>query len=213
MPCLRPVLPYRSPEAVASGGAVRPGREILAEYGDADLPVHGGLRGVRHRRSGNSMTTSTTMHLESGVVFGDRRLPVRFWSKVSVQPNGCWLWRAGKNGKGYGYFYFNGRNQKAHRVAYELLTSPFTGTLQSDHLCRNPSCVNPVHIEPVTRKENILRSGAPSAINATKTHCPQGHPYDEGNTYRYQTRSGRACLTCKRIAGREYQQRRRERGL
>ena len=26
-------------------------------------------------------------------LFGDPRLPARFWEKVEVQPNGCWLWR------------------------------------------------------------------------------------------------------------------------
>lgn len=47
-----------------------------------------------------------------------------------------------------------------------------------DHLCRNTSCVNPAHLEAVTNKENTLRGLTVTAINAQKTACAAGHPYD-----------------------------------
>ncbi|MCH8951094.1 MAG: 50S ribosomal protein L10 [Proteobacteria bacterium] len=64
-----------------------------------------------------------------------------------------------------------------------------------DHLCRNPACENPSHMEPVTNHENILR-GELHLTSSRKTHCPLGHPYDEQNTYQYK--GSRHCRTCKR---------------
>jgi hypothetical protein len=79
--------------------------------------------------------------------------------------------------------------------------------LQIDHLCRVRHCVNPAHMEPVTPRENILRSPvALAAINARKTHCPQGHPLSGANLYR--TPQGfRACRECRRKSDRESKRR------
>jgi hypothetical protein len=63
-------------------------------------------------------------------------------------------------------------------------------------LCRNRWCVNPDHLDPVTRRENLHRGLTIPAAHSAKTHCPQGHPYDAANTYRY--RGMRMCLTCRR---------------
>jgi hypothetical protein len=90
------------------------------------------------------------------IPFGDARLPSRFWAKVDVGGNGCWLWTAGKL-RGYGNYSHEGRTAKAHRVAYQALVAPVPAGLALDHLCRNPSCVNPAHLEPVTWQTNIHR--------------------------------------------------------
>jgi hypothetical protein len=89
--------------------------------------------------------------------YGDERLPPRFWNKVAaVKGGGCWYWMAGLFRGGYGQFRF-GRNTRAHRVAYEALVGEIPAGLDLDHLCRVRHCVNPEHLEPVTRKENIRR--------------------------------------------------------
>ena len=129
--------------------------------------------------------------------FSDPRLPARFWEKVRIAPNGCWDWIAAKGTKGYGYFRIGGRLRLAHRLAYETLIAPIPAGLESDHLCRNRACVQPDHIEPVTHLENLLRGLTLIAANVAKTHCPQGHPYDEANTY-IRSRGGRECRTCHR---------------
>jgi len=133
----------------------------------------------------------------------------RFWSKVEKQDDGCWVWIGGLFNTGYGCFSFSGKNKAAYRWLYELAVGPVPDGLQLDHLCRNRACVRPSHLEPVTCQENLLRGETLAALQAAKTHCPQGHPYNDENTY--QTPSGsRACRECRRTRSREYQRRRRQ---
>jgi hypothetical protein len=112
------------------------------------------------------------------------------------------LWLAGKTPQGYGCFSPAGRRGMvgAHRVSYELAYGSIPDGMEIDHLCRNPSCVAPLHLEAVTHAENARRGKAGvavAAISRSKTHCPKGHEYTEGNTYRYP-RGNRACRTCRR---------------
>jgi len=120
---------------------------------------------------------------------------------IAGGPDECWVWRWASSG-GYGQVTINGRRLLTHRAAYELLIGPIPAGLVIDHLCKNPGCVNPAHLEPVTQRENVLRGLSPSALCAVKTECPQGHPYDEKNTI---TRKGyRYCRTCQRAWQAEY---------
>lgn len=121
-------------------------------------------------------------------------VPERFWSKVDYGADDeCWLW-TGAIGNGYGRFTIGRKEVRAHRWAYEALVGPVPPSLDIDHLCRVRACVNPAHLEPVSRRENLLRGDTITARNAARTHCPQGHPYDESNTKR--RRGGRECRRC-----------------
>ena len=130
----------------------------------------------------------------------DDKSLTRFWGKVE-KTDGCWNWKACRNQFGYGRFFLNKprRLKEAHRIAYELIKGKIPNGLTLDHLCRNPSCVNPDHLEPVTMRENNLRGYGASGKNGRKTHCPKGHPLVEGNLV--VSFKGRLCLTCQR----EYQ--------
>jgi len=123
----------------------------------------------------------------------------RFMEKVAIQPNGCWLWQASRDAGGYARFNPDKTSSitLGHRFIYLEKKGPIPEGLFLDHLCRQRHCVNPDHLEAVTIKENTLRSPvAPAAVNAKKTHCPKGHPYDEINTVRRKNR--RWCLACRR---------------
>ena len=115
-----------------------------------------------------------------------------FWSKVQ-RTEGCWLW-TGRKANGYGDF----GKKRAHRVAYEALVGLIPKGLVLDHLCRNPPCVNPEHLEPAASRVNILRGVGPAAKHAVATHCIHGHPFDEENTYRKKGTHHRDCRTCNR---------------
>lgn len=136
----------------------------------------------------------------------------RFWTKVQ-KTDTCWIWTAYQC-EGYGRFGIGTAGNRtmacAHRVAWELVHGPVPDGLELDHLCRNPSCVNPDHLEPVTHQENVRR-GLAAVLGGqrqrAKTHCPQGHPYDERNTYRSPATGKRQCRCCRTAATRRYQDR------
>ena len=128
----------------------------------------------------------------------------RFLATVHPEPfSGCWLWSGTIGGSGYGYISVGGRagiRARAHRLAYELFVGPIPKGFDLDHLCRVRLCVNPNHLEPVTRSENLLRGEGVGKYQAQKTHCALGHPYSEENTS-HSVRDGsprRRCLACHR---------------
>ncbi len=149
-------------------------------------------------KRGFSMLNHTTL-------FGDPRLPARYWDKVRPQSNGCWLWMSHLNWKGYPEFWFDGRSRMAHRFAFQRLVGSVMDGLTLDHTCDTPACVNIEHLRPATHRDNILRGSCPPALNAVKTHCPQGHPYDEVNTY-FGHKGWRMCRACRRAHDRRRKQ-------
>lgn len=95
----------------------------------------------------------------------------RFAEKVALTPGGCLEWVGGKAANGYGLFAaranrHSGKKIMAHRWSYEYHVGPIPPGLDLDHLCRNRACVNPDHLEPVTRQVNVLRGIAARAIEA-----------------------------------------------
>lgn len=124
----------------------------------------------------------------------------RFHTRYTVMPSGCWRWNAAQQGCGYGtYKDDSGRQLPAHLFAYREIVGPVAHGLHLDHLCRNRICVNPAHLQPVTIRENLLRSPITMAsMNAHKTHCKYGHPLS-GDNLRIRKDGGRACAMCYRM--------------
>lgn len=123
----------------------------------------------------------------------------RFLSKIRRDPDtGCWLWTGATNSNGYGQIKVDGRTTYAHRFAYEVARGPVPAGMELDHLCSVRRCVRPSHLEAVDHRTNLLRGQTTTAAMANRngqvTHCPQGHPYDEANTYRWGGR--RHCKAC-----------------
>lgn len=137
------------------------------------------------------------------MIYNDTPRPVRFWSKV-LFTEGCWEWTAAHDQHGYGRFYDGTKLVGAYRWAYEFCVAPIPDGLSIDHLCRNPSCVNPDHLEPVTHTENMRRGNGWSGRKFRQTHCMRGHEFDEDNTY--VTKQGRRnCRKCHKDYERERQ--------
>ena len=109
--------------------------------------------------------------------------------------NTCWIWQGNVDRYGYGTLYLNGKTVKAHRISYYLKYKYLTDGLVLDHLCRVRDCVNPAHLEEVTVSTNNKRGDCGKAVGQwqkNKTHCPQGHIYNEKNTV---YRKNNSCLS------------------
>lgn len=112
-------------------------------------------------------------------------------ASVGADETACWNWAGCLDRNGYGKVGRAGRIMAAHRVMYEALVGVIPDGLEIDHLCRNTRCVNPQHLEPVTRAENQRRRAA------AQTECKRGHAYNEANT-RFRVDGARVCRVCIR---------------
>lgn len=135
---------------------------------------------------------------------------------VRVPESTCWYWNGsihpvtgyGKISIGYGAG--GHKTYLAHRISYEHHKGPIPKGLHVDHLCREKSCINPAHLEPVTPSENSLR-GLNSRLRVPTTHCPHGHAYTPENT-RFSVKGHRLCLMCRKTVHNETRKPKRRKG-
>ena len=116
-------------------------------------------------------------------------------------PGGCWEFKGYVMPTGYGQVWDGKhRNAMAHRAVFEVVMGAIPDGLHLDHICRNTICVNPEHLEPVTRAENVMRGEGPAARIARTGKCLRGHDLVDGNLYIHPGKAGRReCLTCRRM--------------
>lgn len=165
------------------------------------------------------------LHYQRWVKFGDPLVSIqgrdrsaedRFWSFVDKdgptpehRPDlgPCWVWTGGLS-NGYGVFWLDRRQAHAHIVAFAWAGGEVGEDQEHDHLCRNRACVRSTHLEAVTHWTNVARGISPHGVNAVKTHCKHGHPFDAGNTY-IRTDGARSCRACGRAAHDRWEARKR----
>lgn len=151
---------------------------------------------------------------------GRKRIPLddlppeeRVLSKVDKERigTGCWIWTASQSKLGYGRLGYKIEDKKrtllAHRVVWVMNKGPIPDWAELDHLCRNPSCVNPNHLEPVTHVQNLLRSPAAKFKSHVEMRCTNGHQLTPDNTRIINHRNGtqsRRCRECSRVICQRY---------
>lgn len=133
----------------------------------------------------------------------------RFATRYRLEPGSdCWLWTGALNAQGYGKIQADGRRLTAQQASYLLHHGVIPEGLEIDHLCRNPACVNPAHLEAVTHRENMLRGVNKAAERARLTQCKRGHPFVPPHVRRAPNGT-RRCRTCETLTQRERRQRSR----
>ena len=147
-----------------------------------------------------------------------------FWVRVD-KSGSCWFWKGGTKSsphpnRDYGRMWWKtGREEMAHRLAWELSVGPIPIRLQVLHRCDIPSCVNPAHLFLGTPTDNMRDAANKGRLRGAcyrprPTHCPQGHPYDARNTRLYKQPSGyfsRYCRQCQRKYTRAWKRKNRAR--
>lgn len=138
-----------------------------------------------------------------------RSLADRFNEKVQPGPD-CWMWTGSRRPSGcgslYGIIWVAGKQTPASQVAWMLKTGlPWPDGMDACHSCDNGLCVNPDHIWPGTRSENMrdsVNKGRFIPWNRGKTHCLMGHPLSEENVYR-PSNGDRLCRECRKRRDKE----------
>lgn len=111
----------------------------------------------------------------------------------------CVEWQGSRDRRGYGKLMrkHDGHTYYlAHRYFYAVERGPIPEGMVLDHLCRNHSCINTDHLEPVSQQENVLRGVGIGAKYAKRDSCSSGHPYGDAPPMRSD--GGRRCLDCER---------------
>jgi hypothetical protein len=129
-----------------------------------------------------------------------------FFDKIRERGDGCWIWKGATSGRPpritYGIVFKNKTRIRAHRLSYAMFRAAIPKLMTIDHLCREPLCVNPEHLEVVSNRENILRGFGPSAMNARKSRCWRGHLLSGRNvrmTRNPKRYPARVCRKCHQI--------------
>ncbi|WP_333758470.1 NUMOD4 motif-containing HNH endonuclease [Streptomyces sp. ISBFB 2968] len=118
--------------------------------------------------------------------------------------------KVGKTGYHWLHLYNDG--QRVSRTVHQIVAAAFLGPRPDGqevrHLDGVASNCALSNLAYGTRAENDLdkvRHGT-AAPNSSKTHCPEGHPYDEVNTYR-NPKGRRTCRPCRRETQRRWRSR------
>lgn len=146
-------------------------------------------------------------------------LEERFNAKIDTPDDqGCILWNGFLDGGGYGRFSVGNTMRPAHRISYEMNIGKVPIGMELDHLChtldlscpggggcKHRRCVNFLHLEVVTHKENCRRSRKPVTKRTLKTHCKNNHEFTPENIRLYRGR--RICIQCNIENSRKYRER------
>lgn len=129
--------------------------------------------------------------------------------RITVNENGCWVWNGTKHEDGYGIVSISGKREYVHRIMYQVFIGPVNNNRELDHLCRNPSCCNPSHLEAVSSRENSLRGNHPLFVVHRERRCHKGHDLTVPENVRMSADGRIRCRLCAVAYQQEYRKAKR----
>mgnify|MGYP001595557590 CR=1 FL=1 len=109
----------------------------------------------------------------------------RFWAKVNKngpiptscpERGPCWLWTGSLfSGSGYGQFWMNGTNRRAHIVSYEWANGP-SDDPQVQHWCNVRACVRPSHLTTGDANRNMQYASETGRMASGDRHWLKNRP-------------------------------------
>lgn len=127
-----------------------------------------------------------------------RKSPIEYVEEDRGFATPCWIWQRGISDTGYGTLRVDGKAMNAHRVFYLREHGTIPDGHELHHLCEVKACVNPSHVIPVTPKEHTRLGRGIATQYLDRTHCKNGHEWNEENTYIRRDNGYRQCRACMR---------------
>ena len=125
---------------------------------------------------------------------------IRFWDKVEILPDGCWIWTGAIQGHGYAHFSIKRCVAvRAHKWLWEQFNGPLPKGMHLHHKCGKKHCVNPAHLVAASPRDHILLH--PESVTAkeiAQESCKRGHPFDY-----IDSEGKRSCHICEAANRRE----------
>jgi HNH endonuclease len=139
------------------------------------------------RKYGVEFSAEGFLELESTLRSVSRSIEARIQMEARIEKDpvtGCWLWTGARKREGYGEVTIEGKVCYAHRVMYERFCGPIPEGYHLHHLCQHRHCVNPGHLLAVSPREHqAFERSSIGFQNKAKTHCSNGHEFNQRNTY------------------------------
>lgn len=128
----------------------------------------------------------------------------RFYKHVEViTETGCWIWMS-RVEHGYGLYNLGKKKPMlAHRFSYALHDGELLRGYELHHKCEVRCCVNPDHLEQITRKEHNRIGNTPSAVFHRLGRCKRGHELTLDNTIHYPKTGRKFCRECTQMRDRQ----------
>lgn len=130
----------------------------------------------------------------------------RFFQKVNKSGNekfpDCWIWDAGRTSKDYGSFSYYTKKPAigAHVASYLFHIGEIPDGQIVRHNCDNPPCVNPEHLILGSHSDNMkdmFARGRNGSSTKKRTHCYEGHLFEEFGVYERKKKNGKTDRICK----------------
>ncbi len=180
-------------------------RQDLRPRSRSIVVAHTTRRNGTRRSSGRfvrGMTMASNIEASKPLPKPSKAALRRMWFKISI-PDACWEWKGSIKKCGYasdisidGSRGRKGEGYLPHRLMYHWFKHDIPVGMTIDHLCNNPKCVNPDHMEISTHSANVSRAHK-------RAYCKRGHPQTPDNRYTSPGSGMSRCRPCMNTSRKE----------